>query len=565
MSSIKFGIEVNFLTDRYMATAYNDRSRSEWPPHPARLFSAAVATHLDADEPDQLERDALQWLEAQEPPAIIASDAIARTTASHFVPVNDVSIVDSALHTRKDKIDDLVNQLHNELASSGGEITKKVARFQTSLAKLRDVEAQVGHAGKTNWLAALRLLPDYRSKPKDKKNNEKQYLPQERLFPSVTPDDSRVTYIWNDLPPDGLGEALDRLFMRVTRLGHSSSLVSCRMVPNPPAANYIPASDGESLRVVRRGQLSDLERQHARHGGVKPRSLPYVDCRYQKTDAESSHDDPPLEPNTAGEWLVFEFAHNSRAMPAFRAVELATTMRRAVFRYAEDPIPEALSGHGSQGAPSAAPHVAFLPLPYVGFEHADGRLLGIAVSVPKSSDSISRRTLYRAIGTWEQAVSPNFLKLTLGLQGVVEMSRLHGPAPLISLRPGVWHRPSRRWVSATPIALPRHPGRLGSGTAAARAKAWQQAEAAVRTACAHVGLPEPARVSVSLDAFIVGARPARRFPAFNQNGRDGRLVMRQLVHAALTFERPVAGPLMLGTGRFLGLGLMQPQKDGIDE
>ena len=39
-----FAIRVECLTGRYVATAYDDRSRAEWPPHPARLFSALVAT-----------------------------------------------------------------------------------------------------------------------------------------------------------------------------------------------------------------------------------------------------------------------------------------------------------------------------------------------------------------------------------------------------------------------------------------------------------------------------------------------------------------------------------------
>ena len=141
---------------------------------------------------------------------------------------------------------------------------------------------------------------------------------------------------------------------------------------------------------------------------------------------------------------------------------------------------------------------------------------------------------------------------------MVRLSRLRGPATLVSLRPGAWRRDSCRLVSATPIALPRHPGRLAGGTVAARAKAWASAEVSVALACDHAGLPEPMSVEVSLSPFLVGSRPAGRFPAFVQNGRAGRPVRRQLVHASLTFEHPVAGPLMLGAGRFLGLGLMRP-------
>ena len=80
----KFGIEVNFLTGRYVATFHNDRRQPEWPPHPARLFSALVATWADADEPDRSEREALEWLEAQGHPAIAASCAVPRKVVSHF-------------------------------------------------------------------------------------------------------------------------------------------------------------------------------------------------------------------------------------------------------------------------------------------------------------------------------------------------------------------------------------------------------------------------------------------------------------------------------------------------
>ena len=545
-----FSIEVNFLTGRYVATSHYDRRRSEWPPHPARLFSALVATWADIGESDRPERDALEWLEAQSPPEIAASDAVHRKVVSHFVPVNDSSIVSMSWHTRKaNAIYALADRLHEELAAPKGEVTAKAARIQQKLAKERNVEAQVSHAGTTNRASALQMLPDHRRK-------------QERFFPSVTPDQARVTYTWNSRPPGRLGEVLDRLLAQVTRLGHSSSLASCRVAPDPPEASHAPGAAGESLRSVRHGQFAELERRYSRHRGNEPRALPYTNVRYRAA-AKTSREERPDEPNTAGDWIVFEFTHNSRFLPVTRAEDLAKAMRAAVLHYAEDPTPEDVSGHAQDGRPTAAPHVAFLPLPYVGFEHADGRLVGIAASVPKASSSVSRRALYRAIGRWEKA-SQGPLKLTLGASGIVELSRLRGPATLISLRSRVWHRPSCRWASATPVALPRHPGRLARGAWATRVRAWKQAEAAVRTACTHVGLPEPSAVHVSLNPFIAGARVATRFPVFSQKGRDGKPVRRQLVHAQVTFEHPVAGPLMLGAGRFIGLGLMRPLPDTDD-
>ena len=544
-----FGIEVNFLTCRFVATSHNDRRQAEWPPHPARLFSALVAAWAEADEPDELERAALEWLESQGPPGIHASEAIPRKVASHFVPVNDASTVSRGSYERRAReITVLDAQLDAELAASGGQKTRRVVQIERKLSEKRDVEALVGSVGNTSSSSAVAMLPEHRGK-------------QGRFFPSVTPDVPRVSYLWDVAAPDGMVDAFDRLLGRVTRLGHPASLVSCRLAANSSEVTFEVGDGGTSMRAVRRGQLAELERRYARHQGFKPRSLPFTEVRYRRVEESVRPPAREVRPNTAGDWLVFEFAAGSRTFPATRAVELATVMRAAVFHHADDPVPEELSGHMADGRPTAAPHVAFLPIPYVGFEHSDGRLLGMAVSVPDAVSEDARRALYRAIGNWEGAAreaKDDALKLALGAQGVVRLSRLRGPSTLVSLRPGVWSRASCRWVSATPIALPRHPGRLAGGTVAARAKAWASTEVSVALACDHVGLPEPMSVEVSLSPFLVGSRPAGRFPAFVQNGRAGRPVRRQLVHASVTFEHPVAGPLMLGAGRFLGLGLMRP-------
>ena len=550
--SPQFGIEVNFLTGRYVATFHNDRRASEWPPHPSRLFSALVATWADADEPDEGEREALEWLETLEPPAIAASECARRTVGSHFVPVNDASIVSPSLQERRaNTVYTLMDQLEGELISSEGEITRPISRLQDRLVRQRDISRQVNSVGNTNPDSAAEMLPDHRGK-------------QERFFPSVTPEDPRVVYLWDGPIPEEVGSSLDRLLRRVTRLGHSSSLVSCRLTSGGVEANLVPGDGAHSLRGVRQGQLAELERQFNRHQGNSPRSLPYTDVRYQSADVAALHE-VHHEPNTAGDWIVFEFAHNSRALPSSRGVELAMVMRSAILSYAEDPIPEGLSGHKPEGQPTESPHVAFLPIPYVGYEYADGRILGIALSLPGSLDGAARRAALRAIGRWERAKSdqPYPLRLTLGSTDVVHMARLREYATLHSLRAEIWHRPSRTWLSAVPIALPRHPGRLSRGSAAARAKAWAEAEAAVVSACEHVGLPEPLSVEVSLDPFISGSRRASSYPPFIQNSRDGRQIRRQLVHASLTFEDPVAGPLMLGAGRFLGLGLMRPAREQV--
>lgn len=544
-----FGIEVNFLTGRFVATSHNDRRQPEWPPHPARLFSALVAVWADEDEPDAAERTALEWLELQAPPGISASGAVPRRVVQHFVPVNDASIVSQSWYTRRaNSVSSLSAQFHAELLSSDGELTKQGKRTERKLARERNVHVQVSSVGNTNPESALAMLPDRRGR-------------QARFYPSVTPDDARVTFVWDVAPPDKVAHSLDGLLRRITRLGHSSSLVSCRFISNASRIALQNCEAGPAIRGIRRGQLAELQRQFLRHEGWKPRSLPSTRLPTPSIEQAAPRPEDGILPNTAGQWIVFHLMPGSRSYPATRAVELATAMRAAVFHHAHDPIPEEVSGHAQDGTPTAAPHVAFVPLPYVGFDHADGRLLGIALSVPNAVSNDARRALYRAIGNWEAAArnaGDDALKLTMRERGMLRLSRQHGLAALVSLRPNTWHSTSRRWISATPIALPRHPGRLLGGSQSVRAKAWATAEASVALACEHVGLPKPQSVDVSLSPLLNGSQAASRFPAFTQNGRGTSPVRRQLVHAVVNFRRPVSGPLMLGAGRFFGLGLMRP-------
>ena len=92
-------VAIDLLAERYVATVYNDRNRVEWPPHPARFFSALVATWSDGEPSSgdgERELEALRWLEQQAPPNILASgsaDVAVRDVVPVFVPVNDAFTV----------------------------------------------------------------------------------------------------------------------------------------------------------------------------------------------------------------------------------------------------------------------------------------------------------------------------------------------------------------------------------------------------------------------------------------------------------------------------------------
>lgn len=543
-------IEVLLLTGRYVATAHHDRREHEWPPHPARLFSAMVATWADADEPDAAQRQALEWLECLEPPEITASrdsDVAVRRAVSHFVPVNDASVVAGAQYrARARRLAEFVDEYENEVEASGDTPNRSAERLRDKIDKERVVDSLVTSAGKTNPAAAAQMLPDGRTK-------------QERHFPSVTPADSRVVYRWDADLDASTRAALGELLAGVTRIGHSSSLVSCRLIEEVPEPSLRPGVGTRMLRCTRRGQLAALEQMHAGHAGIRPRSLPFVGVPYGDAEDGHVHDGAAARADLAGDLVVFELPAEARRMPVTRVVEFTQAMRGAIFRHAADPLPEGLSGHTPDGAPSRDPHAVFLGLPFVGHPHADGRLIGLAMMLPAGMSDGARDAALRAVGHWEEIAEPHGLcKLLLPGGRAFDLVRKQPPFELKTLEPHSWTGPRREWVTATPIALPKNPGRLAKGSTASRATAWAVAEEQVRQSCLHVGLPEPESIAVSLDPMTVGGRPAVAFPPFVQGTRRGDGVRRRLVHAAVRFGEDIKGPVLLGAGRFLGLGLMRP-------
>ena len=81
-------LEVEYLSGVSFAGTGPDSAVPEWPPQPDRVFSALVATWGVRGSQEQ-EAEALEWLEKQLPPRVVAPAAHARTSATVFVPPND--------------------------------------------------------------------------------------------------------------------------------------------------------------------------------------------------------------------------------------------------------------------------------------------------------------------------------------------------------------------------------------------------------------------------------------------------------------------------------------------
>ena len=537
-------IEVEFLTGRYVATAHDDRSEHEWPPHPARLFSALVATWAETDEPAASERSILERLETLAAPLITASGAAPRAVVTHFVPVNDAAVV----RTYDRRVADM--EVAFATLASGDLKPAGVQKAQNAIAKARDVETYVAPDPKAPVANALALLPSGRGK-------------QARTYPSVTPIAPRVVYSW---PTAELAaeerSSLDALLSRVVRVGHSSSFVACRLVDETEPTLVPERSGGHLLRWVGDGQLEALVRAYDGHKEVRPRTLPSRGVRYQDVRQLAMSDPEPLLPDMAGGWLAFEFAPSSRRLSAATALSVARAFRAAVLSYPGSSHPEVLCGHTADNSPTKRPHVSFVPLPFVGQRHANGVLMAIATLLPTDPDLAveARRALGRVIKAWN-AAEGDAKEIRLGSKGILVGDFTNDP-DLETSSERWWTGPSKTWVSVTPIALSSNPGKLLRNGTERSAKAWEAAEQSVIAACKHVGLPEPANVSVSRSPLLTGVLPADKYPAYFQfDRRQGRDLARALVHASVTFERPVQGPLLLGSGRYFGLGLMSPIRE----
>jgi CRISPR-associated protein Csb2 len=560
-------VEVVFLTGRYVATSFNDRTRAEWPPHPARLFSALVATHFESREPSDDERASLAWLERQGSPTIAASAADARDVVTVFVPVNDTTVIGS-LDAEASRLANAQAAVETEgtngskaLASARTKLAKAEARF-TQAVRLAVAPVAAGKEGKEGPRLAESLLPDRRTR-------------QARTFPSVFPSDSRVTFAWPHAEaPDEVRTSLDALAARLVRLGHSSSLVTARVREESPPATWMPEDvptttrpSGECvLRVVNGGQFDALCSDFDRQGDTPGRVLPFAFQRYVRCGEAAAQGRGGGGASDFGDdWIVLRRidAPDTRSLrlPSRRAVDVARSARRALLAGFGPEAPEVLSGHGRPDEPSSRPHLAIIPLPFVGWDRADGSIGGVALALPRARTTEDLAVLYRALGGWHKVSGGKGedlrLAVHLGSAGslLLEPADETGSVPT-TLSPETWCRPALRWASATPVALDRNPGDLRANDPYKEAAAYAHAEASIALACEHVGLPRPARVVVTPAAPLAGGEKARLFPPFKSGG-----VQRVLVHATLVFDAPVRGPVLLGAGRYFGLGLFRPLRD----
>ena len=113
------------------------------------------------------------------------------------------------------------------------------------------------------------------------------------------------------------------------------------------------------------------------------------------------------------------------------------------------------------------------------------------------------------------------------------------------------------WRSVTPVALPSARRRVDPAghvdkPGSERAGEEKTAAAEVAAALRHAGVRARAAVlRVQREPFEAKGTRAESFA-------HGRFVKHRLWHAEIAFDQPLGGPLLIGDGRYVGLGLMAP-------
>ena len=401
--------------------------------------------------------------------------------------------------------------------------------------------------------------------PNDQRSNNRKtakgVLPslrnrQPRRFPAARPHDAIVRLLWNVVAPEGeILTALQSLAGDVAYVGHSASLTRCRFILDQDL------SDLNATRLPERrvycGRFGELCQNF--NAGRRPlpgtRVAPAPEAKREQGNIFSDR------------WLILE--HVAGDMPDIRACGIVTkTLRDALLAgYGRidpgKPIPEIVSGHSPDGKPSRAAHLAVVPLTFTGFPHADGHMMGFALVPPRDSTILDDENFRKALRKLAPIDEDGRRILTLktkkrmpsGDAFSIKLSpTFEVPANKRSLDPALYIRPARTFATVTPIVFDRHLKAKG----AAR---QEEIATQIAAACRNVGLPKPEAVVADKHSAIEGAPtayPSAKSPPWMRWRQPPSLASRRLTHAVLRFAQPVEGPVILGAGRFMGLGLCRP-------
>ena len=491
-------VAVRFQEGRYHGCADRFRGADGWPPSPGRMFQALVAAAARGRHLLDDDRRALRWLEQLDPPRVVAPPVLRGQSVKLFVPNNDLDAV-------------------------GGD-PDRVSKIRTD----------------KHWR------------------------------PCFFDRDLPVCYVWDFESGETEARRVLTIATRLYQLGRGVDMAWA-------VADVLPRNQADAVLAAHGGAL--YTPAGGRVGGEVPcphsGSLASLIARHER----------------ACERLVWNLSDGvprqlfiQPPMASFRAVGYETPARRLHFELRDE------SGFAPRALRLAAPLIAglrdaaaarlraSLPAQAGLFE----KLIVGRGAGPRDLDRRIRITPLPSIGATHADLSIRRVMVDVPAQCPIQVDDLRWAfAGLVPCDPESGERwPGRLvstqdsrmadrfsmggWIfrSVTAVALSAAiRRRLGTADeendatkdASERLREEARAANAVVQALRHVGVrARPTDIRVQREPFQRRGAMAERFA-------DGsRFLKRALWHVELQFPHPVPGPLIIGDGRFCGLGVMAP-------
>lgn len=474
----------------------------DWPPAPARLFQALIAGAARGAELADEAKLALEWLEELEAPIIAAPAARKSQSCRIYVPNNDL-----------DKF--------------GGD-PRKISKIRTP-----------------KWM-------------------------RPHIFNSEIP----LLFVWTfdgDKSDECHARTISQIAERLYQLGRGVDMawawaeileaddVEARLARHGGVVHR-PSKygTGRALACPGKGSLASLRARYAANGtrftsfrkGNRVQQL--FSQRPKPRFAKVAYDVPTqrflleIRAATSDESFV--------PQPITKAVELVVALRDEAARRLKQALPEesgkidrVLIGRGATEADKAA-RVRILSLPSIGRVHTDRGIRRILVEIPPNcplrADDVAwafsgLEEVDSATGEVLWNLVRSEVKGMLGHYGIGDSER----------------EACHIWRTITPAALPVM--RKGRGTAGAKRMTDEtRAARAVMQALRHAGVTVAAEsVRVQREPFDGNGARAEAFAMPERFAANG------LHHVEIAFAQAIGGPLVIGNGRYLGLGLMAPKAD----
>lgn len=513
-------LSVRFHDGRY-------HGEPEWPPSPARLFQALVAAAAGGGQLSEDNRVALVWLESLPPPTVAAPAASPGRGFINYVPNND-------------------------LDSVGGD-PDRISEIRT--AKL--IRPRL-------FDAAMTLLYAWQF-DEGEEQASKVCAIAERLFQLGRGVD--MAWAWAEIVD---ADEIDRRFA-----AHGGAVH--RPVEGDGATHFCP----------QKGSLESLVERFERMG--KRFSMTGKGRRTQQLFSQApkplfrsvTYDSPPQR-------FLFDLRRINEGMdldlwPLTRASSFVERLRDGAAERLQKALPSdkaiyierALIGRGAREADKAS-RIRILPIPSIGSPHVMLSMRRVLVEVPGNcplpADAVRQSFSGLQVAEHIDPQSGEVIEVRLVAAEGQEMLRHYG----ISQEHAAGRR---RWRTVTPVALPERAARRRIDPKklhAEQALARRSRDAAFKeTKGSRERLDEDARavgyvlqalrhagISTPVDAIRVQREPFEGRGARAEAFAEGtRFAKERLWHLEIAFAKEVRGPLIIGDGRYLGLGLLAPASD----